>query len=108
LHIINKDSAKTTYQSIRGSSNVDLTIVNNQVLASIKGCEISEEESSSDNKNIRLNLNLAYKKAQIYNFLGTLYITKGQHTEFHKNLLQQISKNFKLKTRETLKKLTRN
>jgi len=38
LHIINKDSAKTTYQSIRGSSNVDLTIVNNQMLAAIKGC----------------------------------------------------------------------
>ena len=90
MHVINEDSARTTSQSIRGPSNVDLTIVNNQVLASIKGCEISEEESSSDNKNIRLNLNLAYKKAQIYNFLGTLYITKGQHTEFHRNLFQQI------------------
>jgi hypothetical protein len=48
LHIINEDSTGTTFQSIRGSSNIVLTIVNNQMLAAIKDCEISEEESCSD------------------------------------------------------------
>jgi hypothetical protein len=74
------------------------------MLASIKGCEISEE-SSSDNKNITLNLNLAYKKAQINNFLGTLYVTKGQHTEFHRNLFQQISKNFQIGNEGNIKEI---
>jgi len=35
LHIINEDSDKTTFQSSRGSSNIDLTIVKNQMLAFI-------------------------------------------------------------------------
>jgi hypothetical protein len=41
LHIINEDSEETTFQSRRGSSNIDLTIVNNQMLANIRGWEIS-------------------------------------------------------------------
>ena len=36
LHIINEDSARTKFQSSRGSSNIDLSIVNNQMLAAIK------------------------------------------------------------------------
>jgi hypothetical protein len=48
LHIINEDSAGTTFQSIGGSSNIDLTIVNNQMPASIKDWGLSEEESCSD------------------------------------------------------------
>jgi exonuclease III len=71
LHIIYGYRARTTFQSSRGSRNVDLSIVNNQMLATIKGCEISEEESCWDHKNITFNLSLACNKAQIYNFLGT-------------------------------------
>jgi DNA-binding helix-hairpin-helix protein with protein kinase domain len=47
-HIINEDRARTTFQSSRGSSNIDLTIAINQKLAAIKDWEISEEESCSD------------------------------------------------------------
>ena len=36
LHLINEDSARITFQCSRGSSNIDLTIVNNQMLAAIK------------------------------------------------------------------------
>jgi hypothetical protein len=57
-------------------------------------------------RNITFNLHLAYDKAQIYNFLGTLYIIKGQqHTEFHKNLLQQISNNFQIKNERNIKEI---
>jgi len=69
-------------------------IVNNQMLTAIKDWEILEE-SCSDHNLITFNLNFAKDKAQIYNFLRTRYIIKGQqHTEFHKNLLHLISKNF--------------
>ena len=90
LHIMNEDSARTTFQSSRGSSNIDLTIVNNQRLAAIKGWEISEEESCSEHNIIKFNINFTNNKAQKYNFLGTRYIIKEQHTEFRKNLLQLI------------------
>ena len=36
MHIINEDSARTTFQSNKGSSDIELTIVNNQMLAAIK------------------------------------------------------------------------
>jgi hypothetical protein len=95
LHIVNEDSARTRFQSSRGSSNIDLTIVNNQMLSAIKEWEISEGESYSDHNIIKFNLNFVYEKAQTYNFLGRRYIIKEQqHTEFYKNLLQLISKNF--------------
>jgi len=85
LHIINEDSTRTTFRSSKGSSNIDLTIVNNHVLEAIKDWEISEEESCSDHNLITFNLNFAKDKVQIHNFLGTRYIIKGQqHTEFHK------------------------
>ena len=42
LHIINEDSASTTFQSGRVSSNIDLTIANNHLLDTIKDREILE------------------------------------------------------------------
>jgi hypothetical protein len=48
LHIINEDSPRATFKSSRGSSNIDLTVVNNQMLAAIKDWNISEEKSCSD------------------------------------------------------------
>jgi hypothetical protein len=71
LHIINEDNARTTFQSSTGSSNIDLTIANNQMLAAIKDWEISEEERCSDHNIIKLNLNFTNDEAQTYIFLGT-------------------------------------
>ena len=53
LHIINEGSAMTTFQSSRGSSNIDLTIANNPILAAIEDWEILEEESCSDHNIIK-------------------------------------------------------
>jgi len=36
MHVINEDNGRTTFQSSRGKSNIDLTITNNQMLADIK------------------------------------------------------------------------
>ena len=86
LHIINEDSARTTFQSSRGSSNIDLTIVNNQMLAAIKDWEISEEESCSDHNIIKCSINFSYNTAQIYNFLGERYIINNNNIRsFTKN-----------------------
>ena len=76
LHIINEDSSRTTFQSSRGSNNIDLTIVNNHMLDAIKDWEISEEESCSDHNIIKFNINFACNTAQIYNYLGARYVIK--------------------------------
>jgi hypothetical protein len=86
LLIINEDSLETTFQSSRGSSSIDLTIVNNQMLAAIRDWEISKEKSCSDHNIINFNINFNNDKVQIFNFLGTRYIRKEQqHTDFQKN-----------------------
>ena len=95
MHVINGDSARTTFQSNKGSSNIDLNTVKDQMLAAIKNWEISEEESCSDHNIMAFNLNFASEKAQIYTFQGTRYIIKErEQTEFYKNLLRLMSANF--------------
>jgi hypothetical protein len=86
------------------SSNKFLIFVNNEKQSAIKNWEIPEHYSCSYHNLITFNVNVANNKAKIYISLGTRYIIKWQHNEFHKNLLQVISKVFKLiTTRETLK-----
>jgi hypothetical protein len=36
LQVINEESERTTFQSTRGKSDIDLTITNNQMLADVK------------------------------------------------------------------------
>ena len=48
LYIMNEESEQTTLQNRRGSSNIDLIVVNNQLLKALKNWEISEEKSCSD------------------------------------------------------------
>ena len=101
LHIINEDSPRTTFQSSSGSSNIDLTIVNNQMLVAIKDWEISEEECCSDHNILKHSLNFTDDKTKICKFLGTRYIIKEQqHTEFYKNFFQLIFKNFQIEENE--------
>jgi len=56
LHITNEESERTTFHNRRGSSNIDLTIVKDQLLKALKNWEISEEDSCSDNSIIKFNI----------------------------------------------------
>ena len=97
LHIINEDSARTTFQSSRGSSNIDLTVTNNHMLADIQYWKIMEEECCSDHNIIKYSLNFNLHKAHEYKFQGLRFMIKEQqHAEYHKNLRQQIIKNFQV------------
>jgi hypothetical protein len=93
---------KTTFRSSRGWSNIDLTIVNNQMAAAIKDWEISEEESCSGHNIIKFNLNCTTNnKEEKYVFSGTRYIMKEQkHTIFGKEIIQLISENFQIENDE--------
>ena len=87
LHIINEESARTTFQSRRGSSNIDLIVTNNHILADIEDWKIMEEESCSDHNIIKYSPNFNLDKAHEYKFQGMRFIIKEQqHAEYHKNL----------------------
>ena len=45
---MNEESELTTYQSRRGSSNIDLTVINNRIPKLFNDWQISEDESCSD------------------------------------------------------------
>jgi hypothetical protein len=53
LYILNEASLNTTFRNRRGVSNIDLTIITNQLLRTVAQWEISDQESSSDHKIIK-------------------------------------------------------
>jgi hypothetical protein len=97
LHIVNEDSPRRTFQSSRGKSNVDLTLVNNQMLAGVTGWKIAEEESASDHNILTFSINLEADKFNEGNSPEKKYtIKERQHKEFYINLFYSISKNFQI------------
>ena len=59
LHKLNEDSDYTTFSSTRGSSNIDLTIVNTHLLRTVKEWEIWDQDSCSDHNFIRYTIGQA-------------------------------------------------
>ena len=53
---MNEESEQTTFKNRTGSSNIDLTIVNNQLLNVLKNWEISAEESYPDHNITKFDL----------------------------------------------------
>jgi hypothetical protein len=88
LHIMNEESEQTTFQSRRGKSNIDLTIVNNQLLKNFNDWEISEDESCSDHNIIKFKIGHENNHAPQHNHTGTRYIIKEQnYSKFDKTLI---------------------
>ena len=56
LHVMNEESSLTTFINSRGSSNIDLTIINNQLLRLALNWEISDQESCSDHSIIKYTI----------------------------------------------------
>ena len=52
LVIMNEESNYTTFRS-RGTSNIDLTVINDQLVRTVVDWEICEQESCSDHSIIR-------------------------------------------------------
>ena len=42
LHILNEESCLTTFRSSQGTRNIDITVINNQVLDTVREWEISD------------------------------------------------------------------
>jgi len=70
LHVMNEESERTTFQSRRGRSNIDLTIVNNQLLKKLNDWEISEDESYSDHNIIKFKIGNGTNHETQHNYNG--------------------------------------
>jgi hypothetical protein len=79
LFIMNEEGEMNTFQSSRGSSNIDLTISNNKLLKEVQEWKISEEESCSDHKIIQFYAGLYNFKQTGNNFQCIEYITRGEN-----------------------------
>jgi len=53
LYILKEEGLNTTFRNRRGVSNIDLTIITNQLLRTVARWEISDQESSSDHNIIK-------------------------------------------------------
>jgi len=80
LHIVNEESERTTFQSCRGSSNIDLTVINKRLLKTFHDWEISEDESCSDHNIIKFKLGNVTKYITQHNHNGLRYIIQEKTT----------------------------
>jgi len=95
LNIMNEESELTTFQNRRGSSNIDLTIVNNQLLTALKNWEISEEESYSDHNIIKFGLGQDIYHDTVYDYNGHRYVVTDENLKkFDINLSRIVATMF--------------
>jgi hypothetical protein len=97
LHIMNEESKFTTFQSCRGSRNIELTIINNWLLKNLSDQEISEGDSFSDHSIIKFKIGRETNHEIQHNHIGPRYIINEQNCErFDKNLKEIVAKKFRM------------
>jgi len=69
-----EECERTTFQSRRGSSNIDLTVINSRLFKNFHDWEISEDESCSDHNIITFKLGHETKNVTQHNHYGFRYI----------------------------------
>jgi len=95
LHIINKESERPNFFNNRGSSNIDLTTANNNLIADINERRVSNEESLLDHNYLQYKIRKGGARNQNYNYTGqgTRSIIKEEKRQvFDRNLVQEIRK----------------
>jgi len=78
LHIANEGSTLTTFESNRGTSNIDLTIADNTIVTLINTWQCNEQESFSDHRYITFRIEKHKVITNDYNYHGIKYITSEE------------------------------
>ena len=93
---MNEESEQTTFKNRRGSSNIDLPVVNNQLLNELKNWQISAEKSCSDHNIIKFDLRkYTYHKTE-YSYTGSRYIVTDRNLKkFDSNLSLIVAMKFR-------------
>jgi hypothetical protein len=91
---MNEESEQTTFKNRRGSSNIDLPVVNNQLLNELKNWQISAEKSCSDHNIIKFTLD-NYQKNEC-SYTGRRYIVTDRNMKkFDSNLSRIVAMKFR-------------
>ena len=108
LYIMNEESELTTFQSRKGSSNIDLTVVNNRLLKILYGWVISADNSCSDHNIIKFKIGHETNYGIQYNHNGPRNIKNEQNYDrFDKNLNDIVATKFQMENTEDLAGLDR-
>jgi len=98
---MNEDNERTNFQRSRGKSKIDLNITNNQMLANITNCDISEEESASDHNIIKFSIRLDKHTTHENKFSEPRYrIKENQPNKFYEKLYYNIATTFQMEDKE--------
>jgi len=89
LHILNEEGLNNTFRNRRGASNIDLRIITNQLLRTVKQWEISDQESSSDHNIIKYVIGQGDCNRESDDFQDVRYLFKKEnYAIFQENLIQ--------------------
>jgi hypothetical protein len=107
LYIMNEESPDTTFRTRRGASNIDLTIVTDQLLRMVTQWKISDQESSSDHNIIKYIIGQDDTSRENITQNEVRYLTKKENHPIFRNNLTQLAKEMlcKLHNAETTEDL---
>ena len=95
LFVANENATKPTFENNRGSSCIDITICNGQLIRFLKHWECGTEDSCSDHNAISFSIARDRHYGMPRNYIGTRYITKQEdHAIFEDNLITNITQTF--------------
>jgi len=78
FHIINVQSEMCTFQNGRGSSKIDVTITNNNIIADVHEWELREKGSCSEHNYFKYKIGKANKYKNKYNYQGIIYVVNEE------------------------------
>ena len=97
LNIVNEDSALTTFESTRGTSNIDLTVVDNTMVKLLHEWQCNEQESFSNHRYITFCIEKHKIIIQDFDYKGVKYITSDRGFQhFEENFIKEIKNNFRI------------
>jgi exonuclease III len=91
LHIANEESCYTTFQTCRGASNIDLTVINNTAINYLQEWVVYDGESRSDHNIIKYTLgNDAVEAAEKSNTDTRCIVTSKNMETFQEAVIQRM------------------
>jgi hypothetical protein len=91
LYVLNEESLNTTFRNRHGVSNIDLTIITNQVLRTVAQWEISNQENSSDHI-IKCVIGQGDSSLESFDFQDVQYLSKKEEYAIFQENLRQLAK----------------
>jgi hypothetical protein len=81
LHIMNEPSTNTTYSNRIGKSNIDLTLITNNLLRRISDWKISDQESNSDHSLLNYDIRTDISHKNNTRMIGQKFIVNAENME---------------------------